>query len=388
MSIRVRRLRLVGISQNYDVGFVAAGLPRSLSVIAGEISTGKTSILEFIDYCLGASYHPRHPELQRQARAALLEVDLSGDIAVIERPLFTPHAAVFVHQCSIEDLDRPHGKVRRLIAPPGDPQSLSTLLLEQCGLAGVSLREAPTRPDSPTDPLSFRDVMWLCFLPNHRLDSRQLLHEAAHVQHLKLRQVIEVVFGIHDDQLAKLGDALTTARERVRALEAEVGALETFLSEQDVPSREDLRTSVQTLTTEAASIGSQLERVTGQMRATSSFADELRAQYTVSQRQAGEAAARVRDRETLMRRLLPLRGQYAEDEKKLVFYQEARTLFDPLRIRICPSCLQPLKEGSTISDGHCSLCGQDVVSGPDTVDVSAELTALRLRQRELDKYVA
>src|ERR1700741_2089191 len=79
-GIRMRRLRLHGADRTYDVDFRAAttDAPRPPSLIAGAFSTGKTTILEFIDYCLGASDHPRHPEITPKVRKATLEVELSG----------------------------------------------------------------------------------------------------------------------------------------------------------------------------------------------------------------------------------------------------------------------------------------------------------------------
>jgi len=312
VTIRIRRLRLIGVSQNYGVVFLDGDSPRRLSVVAGEISTGKTSVLEFVDYCLGASTHPKHQEVQRQVRSALLEVELSGEVAVIERALDGGSGVAFVHACRLEDIGTPHTKVMRPVIPPGDPQSLSSLLLEHCGLAGISLREAPTKVDSKTDPLSFRDLMWLCFLSNHRMDGRQLLHEANHMQNLKLRQVIEVVFGIHDDQSAKLAEAIAAANERSRTLEAEIRSLERFLLEQEVPSAMELQGLASRYASELSVVEANLATITASMQASSSFAQELRDSYGAAQRRAAAAAALVRDRETLVRRLLPLRGQYAE----------------------------------------------------------------------------
>ena len=70
------------------------------------------------------------------------------------------------------------------------------VLLEHCGLAGIHLREGLSKPESELQPLSFREVLWLCFLENPRLDNQALLFESNHMK-LKLHQVIEVVFGIH-----------------------------------------------------------------------------------------------------------------------------------------------------------------------------------------------
>jgi hypothetical protein len=387
MTIRIRHLRLTGVARNYDVSFVTSAGLRNLSVVAGEISTGKSSVLELIDFCLGASSHPRHHEIERQARTALLEVDLSGEVVVIERPLFAAHSAAFIHQCAITELDEPHAKLRRPISPSGDPQSLSNLLLENCGLAGISLKEAPTRSDSKTDPLSFRDIMWLCFLSKDRIGSRQLMHEASYMQEIKLRQVIEVVFAIHDDQVAQVGDAINAAQERRRDFQAEIRALEAFLEEHAIKSPTDLQDDLRQIAEAAAILDGRLSELDRAMRAATSFGTEQRRRYTEARKKARDANAIVRDRETLLQRLIPLRGQYAEDERKLVFYDEARALFDPLRVTVCPSCLQTLPDQSTIRDGNCTLCGQHVEPSEEPIDVAAELGATRSRRRELDSYI-
>jgi len=199
-------------------------------MVAGEISTGKSSVLEFIDYCLGAGEHPSHPEIQRKVRAALLEVELGDSVTVIERPVFTTSSVATVHQCSLDGLSDPHTTIRKVLRPAGDPESLSTLLLDYCGLRGVVLKEAPTKAASETDPLSFRDVMWLAFLPNRRLDNENLLHENTLMQALKMRQVIEVVFDVHDNALAELGDRLTSLSKEQERLQAEVESVRRFLN--------------------------------------------------------------------------------------------------------------------------------------------------------------
>lgn len=388
--IRLRRLRLVGTSRNYEVSFLDPdGAVRPLSIIAGEISTGKSSVLEFTDYCLGGSRHPQHIEIRRQVRAALLELELSGQTYVIERPLFADEQSAWVHHCDLSGLEGPHKTAATVLSPVGAANSLSTLLLEHIGLDRMRLREAPTQQASRTDPLSFRDVMWLCFLPNNRLDSRQLLQEQHHMRELKLRQVIEVLFGVHDQQLAALGERLTALDEERRDQEREIESLQTFLREDEVPDRLTLEGRLAELDRRVTELRSRLSGVSARMRAETDFAEELRATYAKLRRESDVRAARVRDRDTLLRRLLPLRGQYAEDETKLVFFGEAKRLFDPLRVTTCPSCLQELPAPAGIEpDQTCSLCRQELRSAEDeSIDVEAERAALRLRLRAIDAYI-
>jgi hypothetical protein len=388
VSIRIRRLRLVGATKNYDVNFTSEGRVRPLSVVAGEISTGKTSVLEFIAYGLGAGDHPQHQEVQRQVRSVLLELELSGEVAVVERAAFSDQGVAFVHHCSLDELARPHAKSRRVIEPAGADDSLSMLLLEHCGLAGISLKEAPTKEDSPLHPLSFRDVLWLCFLENPRLDSRALLFEPTYMKNLKLRQVIEVIFGVHDDQLAKLGDQLRKLDEQRLRREGALDSLRAFLDENEVPDRLELAGRREQHERELTATREALTGLEQRMAAATEFATDLRAAYAGARETASRSANAVRYNETLLRRLLPLRAQYGEDERKLTFFSEAKTLFDPLQVEFCPSCLQRLPEAATITGGHCSLCRQPIPEGETAIDVKAELAAVRARRREIDRYVA
>jgi hypothetical protein len=388
VSIRIRRLRLLGKSKNYEVRFLRDGERLPLAVIAGEIATGKTSVLEFIDYCLGGSTHPQHPEIQRQAQTALLEIELNGDIVVLDRALFSTQNFAWVHQASLDDFDVPHARSRRSIDPPSAEDSLSTFLLEALGLAGIDLKEAPTKAESKTQPMSIRDLLSLAYLDDSRIGTENLLFENAWFKNLKLQQVIEVVFGVHDEQLTNLNAQLDQLRETRREAEAALATLRSFLDEQEIAGPLELSQQEQELRGEEGDARAKLQQVEHDMQSATEFAGEQRSRYAAAREAAGQAAAAVRYQETLMTRLLPLRGQYAEDERKLQFYAEAKTLFDPLHVTICPSCQQPLSTQVEIREGVCTLCHQHVPVGDEPLDLKTELDAVRGRRQELERYIA
>ena len=123
------------------------------------------------------------------------------------------------------------------------------------------------------------------------------------------------------------------------------------------------------------------------MTVESEFAAGLRTAYAEARKSASQAANSVRYNETLLHRLLPLRAQYAEDERKLHFFSEAKALFDPLQIEVCPSCLQELPEAMTIAGQRCTLCQREVPEGEAPIDVKAEIRAVKARRRELERYI-
>ena len=392
--IRVARLRLRGVTRDYEVSFLDEGALRPLSVIAGQINTGKTSVLEFIDYCLGAAQHPRHQEVLAQVRSAQLEVRLGGSNYVLDRAVGEPSSSVTIFPGTLETIGR-SAPERRPIKPPGDPTSLSTLLLSYCGLEGIELREAPSQPDSKTDPLSFRDLMWLTYLPNERLDNKNLLHEGNYMQRLKLRQVVDVVFGVHDAAAVELGRRVKELEARVQQTRAELQTLTTYLHEQQASSLLELEQASTQAELRIAEAKREIADVDALSRANSQFAEEVRRRHREAATAARRATAAVRDRETLLARLMPLRAQYAEDLRKLVFLAEADRLFDPLRVTTCPACLSRLPAPPSVTDGRCTLCRSELEADEDSplaesssgIDVDAEVRSTRARLKELTEYI-
>ena len=102
-KIRINRLVVKGVKKDYQVTF-----RKSLNIIAGEISTGKTSILELIDYCFGKKESPGSPELLKKGTAALLEIEINSNIFTIQRQLFAPRLKEIIHFCSIDNLQIEH----------------------------------------------------------------------------------------------------------------------------------------------------------------------------------------------------------------------------------------------------------------------------------------
>jgi hypothetical protein len=361
-GIRIRRLRLAGPDRQYQVDFVdrETGERNSLSIIAGAISTGKSTVLEFIDYCLGASDYPRHPEVIAKVLHAFLELDLSGSPYVIERGLGDQAGHVFIRPGMLDDGAGPPVE-RRPIKPAGSPDSLSSLLLMHCGLEGVQLREAPTQADSGVDPLSFRDLMGLCFLPNERVASKSLLFETNYMKALKLRQVVDVVFDVHDDRAVDLGQRIKDLESRLARARVAYEAAQQVVEEQRLGGRMELEIARDRAAEELALVSREQESIDQRVAAAAGFANAQRRRHQEAAEEARRADAMLRDRTTQLRRMVPLRAQYAADVAKLTMLTEAHRLFDPLQIKVCPACLSALGRTIEVENGSCGLCHNPVV---------------------------
>lgn len=388
--LRVRRLRLQGVSRPYDVSFLdpETDEPVALAIIAGQISTGKTSVLEFIRYCLGGSDFPHHPEIRSRVRSAQLECEFHGTTFVIERgAVLRPSRTATVHSCALEGLDEPHVEKELVIAPPSDENSLSQYLLDQFGMGQVVLREAPTREASGVDRLSVKDVFRLMFVENPDLDNRNLLLEnSVHVVRLKHEQVLDLLFGAHDNTAASLAARARSLETDIKEREVDLAAIEAFMKEQSVPDKDIIDGRIAELEEQSFRLGSRREQIESQMQAEAAFGDQQRSAYHGAAERARRASNDLREARTQLDRLVALGAQYEQDVKKLVFAKDASRLFDPFAIQVCPWCLQPVDTSGEATNGSCIACHQPL-SDDAEVDLDRELRAVRTRQRELLQYI-
>jgi hypothetical protein len=396
-GIRIRRLRLLGPSQSFGVDFVEGnGDVRALSVIAGATNTGKTSVLRFIAYVLGAKDFPAHPEVLRQVRSAALEIDTPDGIVTLERALDSNRVHSYPGESGSLD---PLTAIPLIVEPTSDPESVSQFALSTVGLQDVELKEAPTKGESGTDRMSFRDLMWICLYLNERVGSQQLLHAGNVMKALKLRQVVDAVYGVHDNEGADLARRIKDAQAALGNQRRSLEHLIEFVAQQQPKPPETLAIEADDLDEELRGIEAQLAELAQRERAASDFASEMRAYHASLASRATTSAALVRDRLSLLDRFGSLRAQYADDVRKLTMLVEAQSLFNQLAVEVCPVCFTTLADTPRIDNGTCSLChssttlidgdpGNPNSPGPtDAVEAAKkELRAAKRRYKELDEY--
>lgn len=388
--LKIRGLRLLGARRNYTVDFTDDdNVARQLAVIAGEISTGKTSILELIDYCLGARDYPDHDEIVANVRAAHLSIEVreaaevlpadaegaqgtSPDYRpvryVIERPIGSVSKVAWLFQGDLDEIaDAPP---RSLVLDPADPDSLSQFLLGVCGLGGLRVKTAPTKEESATSVLSFRDVMPLWFLTNRRMDNADLVLEKRPARLIKIRQVVDYFFGVGDEESSEIAEQIESLRNDIRTAEAGIKALRSFLDEAGFGDLESLDEEADRERVELAEARAELTNASARLSASTAFASQLREEFGRATEVTRRTEAELRDRKTLLRRLDPLRSQYADDLRKLEMLEESQQLFGSLTIVTCPACFTSLHAPPSILNGHCSLCLNDL-TGDKAADADA-----------------
>lgn len=162
-SILVNQLIVVGTKKNYTVDFNPG-----VNIIYGDSATGKSSILNLIDYLLGAKHFYLYPEIETVGRYAILDVTLNDDRFSIKRDIFDASKPIEVYPCAFEQIEQ--YAVKKFLptfnasAQYQNMEFFSEFLLSALNLTNLKIKQAPTKDDSKLARLSFRDIINIAML--------------------------------------------------------------------------------------------------------------------------------------------------------------------------------------------------------------------------------
>lgn len=381
--IIIGKLAAKSVEKDYSIQF-----NRGLNIIAGESMTGKTSILQLINFCFGDPEFPQTPEFQKLL-VALLEIEIDQGFLTIERQLSKKKTAT-IHFCRIDELNTSHKtiEVSVAISQMENVESISSFILSQIGLKGIELKVAPSKDASETNTLSFRDLLWLCYLKRSRVGGEQLLFENEYWKYNKLIQVVDIVFNVYSNTAALLSGDLDTLNAAIQEDEQKIKTIASFLDSQGVLPTGELEREAKTLASETSRLKERLSKIDTVLTGTSDSAKNLRQEVLSLQAVLERLRTEKRGMEKNLLLLLPLRSQYHEDMLKLTFLNEAKEVIDPLLIVLCPYCLKPIVQ-STADQSCCPVCKQELQKAEteSRVDVTKEIGMIKRKLDELNVYI-
>ncbi|NVE01193.1 hypothetical protein [Massilia sp. BJB1822] len=231
----VVRLIIQGVVKQYEARF-----QEGLNLVWGDMDSGKSSILNLIDYCLGGKNDSLlYGEMKANGRLACLEVNLNGKIFTFEREILSASSPIRIYTGYFEERDRNFPLI--VGVSPGDTFApdgwVSDFILENLGIAKVLIKESKYREDSSSDRLSFRDLMKLMYLKQTRVGSDALLDYQSPVVFNKNVEVQKFVFNIYDDELSALNTELGREVAEFGELEKNERFIRKFLSDVKIDVR-------------------------------------------------------------------------------------------------------------------------------------------------------
>ncbi|WP_342708920.1 dsDNA nuclease domain-containing protein [Bradyrhizobium sp. B124] len=171
----ISKADIVAIIDQFKSG--GAAYEDRLSFFHGEMSTGKSTIAELIDYCLGGALQ-KTPAIQSELVGVQLQAAVGNSELLIERNPSTSTTVELTWEAGGD-----YGRENLPLAAGQQPiigddiYNYSDFLLRQLGSPLLKVRKRKGDPESDLQRLGFRDFYKFCYLDQPDLDSSFFLLE-------------------------------------------------------------------------------------------------------------------------------------------------------------------------------------------------------------------
>jgi len=354
----------------------------------GQMGAGKSTIARLIDYCLAGDLELT-PALQSEFVAATLGLEVAGNDLTLTRNRESDQIRAQWEK-SGEQFDAiiPARTGTAEVVHGTGIEVLSDLLFVLSGVKPPKVRRSKVKEDSEMERLSFRDLLWYCYLDQDSMDSSffNLDADANIFKRLKSRDVLRFVVGFHQEGVAELEAELEAIREQRLRCEGAVKAIREALTASELSSPMELQARRNQLQQELQSVEAKIgqARATVQQHSTHEMeilrerGRRLGVELGKCELALHELAESVEHDTSHKNTLLSLASRFKRA-------QSAREALSGVEFKDCPRCGRALPVRQA---GDCLLCGQDQVSEPvrAVTDEAIDSDVLS-RVQELDQRI-
>lgn len=271
-SLIINKLTLSGHRKNYIVAF-----HRGLNVIYGDSDTGKSSILNLINYCLGSSKVDMYDELEYSGKYCMLELSLNGKTYTIKRDIFDSNSFIEVYY---SDIDNMNSVFPYEYGPNYNKEGIagyfSDFLLQALNIPLVKVKKAPSKIDSEFVRLSFRDIFKFCYIDQDDVGSKYVLDVQNGSVFTKNKETFKFLHNVLDSQITELQNDLSSKEKERRELEKKYNIISTFLRETQIKPFDMLKYELEILDDQLNSIEAEIKDLNVKMISNINYNNELR----------------------------------------------------------------------------------------------------------------
>ena len=358
-----------------------------MTLVRGPSDTGKSFIVDAIDFMLGASTLKEIPERQGYSTALLGLLLPNGKSVTLSRSVNGGNIGLYNRDIRSGPLGVPDEPLSAK-HNANSKGNLSRYLLSQIGLDGKRVRK---NARNETDSLSFRNVAHLCVVDETQMQSEvSPALTGSYVSKTKEISVLKLLLQDEDDSnlvaTQQNADRMRLSGAKIEVVDRLLADLESQLS--DAGEAGEIQAQLARLSVSIAEQSASIEKLT-------SNRDELAEAHTSAQGDESETRRRLGDANALNSRFNLLLKQYDSDLARLEMIGEAGSLLNYFEPGMCVFCgaepehqhLNQLCEGDSTYFGE-SVRAERQKTGHLRDDLIATLADLKSQRNTLREHLA
>lgn len=373
MNIRLRHLEVVTTSTKEQFS-----LEPTAVFLHGPIGAGKSTVARLIDYCFGGDMD-RTVALQEHFVAVRLRLQVRGFTVEIERGADDNGSVRVTWSSDTEGSGAVNAPfdAQRVPIVGDNVYNLSDLIFWFSGVEPIKVRKSKRDPDSGVVRLSFRDVLWYCYLPQDKLDSSFFRLEDPSKKY-KSFDAMRYFTGLHSERLSILDEDLVELLQKQRTDRETVIQLRKFLSQFEIESEIEQAAQISATRNELAAARAEREQITAG-RVARHVVDSLRSELRLLSEQLATQREAVEDTKARIAAQEALKAELLTAKLKASRSSVASTMLKGVAYKQCPCCGTALDQSRFASVEQCGLCRSPTATQSDN---SLEYEAL---QRDLNQ---
>ena len=340
-SIILKKLVLKGKRKDYIVRF-----HEGLNIIYGDSDTGKSSILNIINYCLGSKKVYTYDEIEYNVKYAFLELELNNHTYTIKRNIMDSKEFIYVYQTNIEEMEevfpRQYGTS---FEKEGADGFFSDFLLRNLNIPIVKIRRAPTKMDSEMIRLSFRDIFKFCYLNQDDIGSRNLLDLQNGPVFTKNKETFKFINNVFDNNIVEIQHELKEKIEIKNKLIVKYDNIRDFFRETDMETVDKLEMKLEGYNEEINNLNIRIEEIDKTLTSDTEYLDQLRSLTIELKEDIEEIFKTINIYNSYLNENLMLSKAYSKDIKKIESTIEYKNVTNKYweGQYICPTCQEEIK---------------------------------------------
>jgi len=326
----------------------------------GPISAGKSSIVRLVDFCLGGKLE-RTPAIEQELVSVQLSASIGDNEVLFEREAKDSNKV----QVTWRDSKGLSGSVLAPItassarSPIWEDKiyNLSDLIFHLFGISPIKVRRSARDKESKLIRLSFRDIMWYCYLEQDDLDS-SFFNLDRPILLPKSRYVMRFIVGAYTEKLTELETKLSEIRDSKLKKRDTIEQLRSFLERFGYSSKQEIISEMEQISTRLNESKSKLSAIHEGYIEDTHFVDELRGKLRHLDKRLSTQEQILMDLNRKIEEQESLKGELLTAKFKLARSKSARTVLADIPFEYCPNCGMKINRARDASDGKCLLCGQ------------------------------
>lgn len=329
-------------------------LTSQITFFHGKISSGKSSIARLIDFCLGGTLEET-PAIRKEFITATLDLNINGNHVLLERALNTNQV-----QCTWVDMKNETAVVLAPVTPglkaiySTNIFSLSDLIFYLSGIDPIKIPSNQNLADATLTRLSFRNVMWYCYLDQNHLDSSFYKLEDP-MRKRNSRGVLRYMMQFSSDKLNKLEADLITTKEEKAAKTVSVTELTAFLKKVGFNSAADIEMQQKKASQGLQEVKQKRTSLEKEYKGQTHSSDKTRKLILGVRKEMLEVEDSIKALQTRISEQTSLKAELISSKFKLARTESVTSVLSGVAFNNCPSCGTDISKRPAEPE-KCPLC--------------------------------